>query len=124
DSRHWYYHIVPVNKATAEATEIVDIVGPLCSVDVLGHQRHLPPLERGDLVALLDVGAYAETTSGQFNGQPRPASVLVNGADAAIITERETLRDVIGRYRVPPRLLARTRLASHDAAEIDLRELV
>jgi diaminopimelate decarboxylase len=57
------------------------------------------------VVAFLDTGAYGETKAATFNAQPRPATVLVGGARADVITERETLRDVIGRYRVPPRLL-------------------
>ena len=59
----------------------------------------------GDVVAFLDAGAYGETKAATFNAQPRPATVLVNGASADVITERETVWDVIGRYRIPPRFL-------------------
>jgi diaminopimelate decarboxylase len=65
----------------------------------------MPRLQRGDVVAFLDTGAYGETKAATFNAQPRPATVLVSGDRAEVITERETLRDVIGRYRVPARLL-------------------
>lgn len=100
----FYYHIVAASKADAALTETVDVVGPLCTLDVLGANRRLPPLRRGDLVALLDTGAYTETMSAQFNAQPRPATVMVCGDQADVITEREAIRDVIGRYRIPPRL--------------------
>ncbi len=100
-----HYHIVPVNKAGADATETVDIVGPLCTHDILGRSRKTPELVRGDLVALLDTGCYAESQSANFNAQCRPATVLVSGAQADVITERERLDHVMGRFRVPPRLL-------------------
>ena len=57
------YHVVPVNKATEKPVETVDIVGPLCTHDILGKERQMPRFERGDLIALLDTGAYAECQS-------------------------------------------------------------
>jgi diaminopimelate decarboxylase len=106
-SANWYYHAVAAANADPEPGDVaeVDLVGPLCTFDVMGAARCLPPLQRGDVVAFLDTGAYGETKAATFNAQPRPATVLVDGARAEIITERETLRDVIGRYRVPARLL-------------------
>ncbi len=70
ETSNWYHHIVSVNKADADCTDTVDVVGPLCSLDQLGADRKLPPLVRGDLIALLDTGAYAETASSNFNAQP------------------------------------------------------
>jgi diaminopimelate decarboxylase len=106
-SAAWYYH--PVAAANALATvdpEVpVDVVGPLCTFDIMAGSTHLPPLKRGDVVAFLDAGAYGETKAATFNAQPRPATVLVNGSAADVITERETVWDVIGRYRIPPRFL-------------------
>ena len=104
----WYHHIVCANRAAESCTERADIVGPLCSVDVLGSARDMPPVRRGDLLALLDTGSYAETTALNYNGQPRPATVLVCGSDAEVTTCRERLSDVIGRYRVPARLLGKS----------------
>jgi len=103
---HWYHHIVAVNKASQAATETVDLVGPLCNPDELGNACQLPSLVRGDLVALLDTGSYAESTVATFNAQPRPATVLVNGERADIVTERDSLGDIAGRYRIPSWLLA------------------
>jgi diaminopimelate decarboxylase len=100
-----HYHIVPVNKARDAAVETVEIVGPICTHDILGRARQMPVLVRGDLVALLDTGCYAESTSANFNAQCRPATVLVSGKDAEVTTERERLNDVVGRFRVPSRLL-------------------
>ncbi|HEX8969279.1 MAG TPA: diaminopimelate decarboxylase, partial [Chloroflexota bacterium] len=87
----------------------VDLVGPLCTFDVMTGNCRLPPLRRGDVVAFLDAGAYGETKAATFNAQPRPATVLVNGSRADVITERETVWDVIGRFRVPARFLTSVR---------------
>jgi diaminopimelate decarboxylase len=104
-SRGDYYHMVAAEKLDeAPDPQAVEIVGPLCMPDVLGRDRRLPRLERGDLIAVLDAGMYAEATSSQFNGQPRPATVLVNGSDAEIIKEAETIEDVFRQHRIPARL--------------------
>ena len=100
-----HYHIVPVNKAREAAVETVDIVGPICTHDILGRARQMPALVRGDLIALLDTGCYSESLSANFNAQCRPATVLVSGEDAEVTTERERLNDVVGRFRVPSRLM-------------------
>jgi diaminopimelate decarboxylase len=102
----WYYHAVPVRDAGAQASETVDLVGPLCNSDEVGPHRHMPPLSRGDLVAFLDAGGYTESSAARYNAQLLPATVLVTGDRHALITEREQLKDVAGRFRVPPHLLA------------------
>jgi diaminopimelate decarboxylase len=102
----WYYHAVPVRNAGQEATETVDLVGPLCNSDEVGPHRKMPPLKRGDFVAFLDAGGYTESSAARYNAQLLPATVLVAGDQAEITTEREQLRDVSNRFRVPPRLLA------------------
>lgn len=102
----WYYHAVPVADAGAEPTGVVDLVGPLCNSDEVGPHRKMPDLERGDFVAFLDAGGYTESSAARYNAQLLPATVLVAGDSAEITTEREQLRDVAGRFKVPPRLLA------------------
>ncbi len=105
----WYYHPVAAANAAPPEGESVDLVGPLCTFDVMSGACRMPPLQRGDVVAFLDAGAYGETKAATFNAQPRPATVLVNGSHADIITERETVWDVIGRYRIPARFLSTAR---------------
>ncbi|WP_426169415.1 diaminopimelate decarboxylase family protein [Sandarakinorhabdus sp. DWP1-3-1] len=102
----WYYHAVRVHDAGAPASETVDLVGPLCNSDELGAHRPMPALARGDLVAFLDAGGYTESAAARYNAQLLPATVLVSGNRHALITEREQLKDVAGRFRVPPHLLA------------------
>jgi len=102
----WYYHAVPVVAAGAAGTETVDLVGPLCNSDEVGSHRKMPPLRRGDYVAFLDTGGYTESCAARYNAQLLPATVLVCGDAVEITTEREQLRDVAGRFKVPARLLA------------------
>lgn len=102
----WYYHAVPVVDAGAQPVERVDLVGSLCNSDEVGAHRMMVPLKRGDCVAFLDAGGYTESCAARYNAQLLPATVLVAGDRAEIITEREQLRDVMGRFKVPPRLLA------------------
>lgn len=80
---------------------LANIVGPTCTADILGEQRSIPRPERGDLLAVLDVGGYAEVLGTQFNMLPRPASVLVRGFDAQVIKRRETVGDLLVGQRLP-----------------------
>jgi diaminopimelate decarboxylase len=55
-------------------------VGPVCeSADVFDREAMLPPLERGDVVALLDAGAYGAVMSSNYNGRGRLAELVVSG---------------------------------------------
>ncbi|MDQ6673513.1 MAG: diaminopimelate decarboxylase [Chloroflexota bacterium] len=121
-SANWYYHAVAVADADPDPAKLeeVDLVGPLCTFDVMGAGRAMPRLKRGDLVAFLDTGAYGETKAALFNAQPRPATVLVNGEQADVITERETLQDILGRFRIPPRLLTGRRALLTEEAGAEL----
>ncbi len=59
------------------ADDRVEVHGPICeSTDALGHHP-LPPLRRGDLVAIRDAGAYAAAFSSTYNGRPRPPQVIL-----------------------------------------------
>jgi len=73
-----------------------DIVGPICeSSDVFGRDRLLPPLEPGDLLAVLDAGAYASAMGSTYNRRPLPPEVLVDGDEWRIIRRRQTIDDLI-----------------------------
>jgi diaminopimelate decarboxylase len=102
----WYYHAIPVVNPLANAEETVDLVGSLCNSDELGKNRKMPPLSRGDYVAFLDTGGYTESCAARYNAQFLPATVLVSGSTAELISEREQLKEIVGRFRVPPRLLS------------------
>jgi diaminopimelate decarboxylase len=90
-----YHEIVPVTRDAASKPAIVDIVGPVCeSGDFFARDRSLPEVKEGDLVAILDAGAYGMSLSSNYNTRPRPAEVLVEGKRARLIRRRETIQDL------------------------------
>ncbi len=73
-----------------------DVVGPICeSADFLAKDRKLPPVKRGDLLAVFSAGAYGYVMSSNYNSFPRPAEVLVSGAASRLVTKRQTYDDVL-----------------------------
>ncbi len=73
-----------------------DVVGPVCeSGDFLAQQRDLPPMKRGDLLAVFSAGAYAMAMASQYNSRPRAAEALVSGQAARLIRRRETYDDLV-----------------------------
>ena len=83
------------------ALETVDVVGPVCeSGDFIARDRMLPHLEQGDLLAILDAGAYGLSLSSNYNTRVRPAEVLVQGRRARLIRRRETVKDLLAPERL------------------------
>jgi len=101
-----YHEVVVANKADLDGTETYDIVGPICeSGDVIARNRKLPPIEPGDVVAVLDVGAYGFSMSSQYNGRCRCAEVLISAGKVDLIRGQESYGDLIAKQVVPARLL-------------------
>lgn len=93
-----HHEIVPVTRKNGEAAkaETVDIVGPVCETgDFFARERELTPVEEGDLLAILDTGAYGMSLSSNYNTRLRPAEILVSGKTAKVIRRREKLSDVL-----------------------------
>ena len=91
-----HHEIAPVRPREGRL-RTVDVVGPVCeSGDFFALDRKLQPIEPGDLVAILDAGAYGMAQSSNYNSRPRPAEVLVEGAKARLIRRRETMADLLG----------------------------
>lgn len=89
------HQIVPVASANAQS-ETVDVVGPICeSGDFFARDRELPVTQEGDLLAILDAGAYGMVLASNYNTRPRPAEILVNGKSAKVIRRRETAADLM-----------------------------
>ncbi len=77
--------------------EKTDVVGPICeTADRLAADRMLPPVARGDLLAVFTAGAYGMVMASNYNAMVRPAEVLIDGADATLIRRRETYDDLVG----------------------------
>lgn len=86
-----WHDIQPV-RARHEPALTYEIVGPVCeSGDFLGHDRKLA-LHQGDLLAILSAGAYGMSMSSNYNTRPRAAEIMVDGANAHLVRERESLQ--------------------------------
>lgn len=96
-----YHHILVANKLNSEEVESYDVVGPICeSGDVLARGRRLPSIEEGDLLAILNAGAYGYSMSSQYNARPRAAEVLVRNGKCKLIRDREQFEDLISKQRM------------------------
>ncbi len=90
-----HHEIVPVRRRAGKV-RMVDVVGPVCETgDFFARDRELKPVKAGDLVALLDAGAYGMAQSSNYNSRPRPAEALVEGGRAKLIRRRETMVDLL-----------------------------
>jgi len=90
-----HHEIVPVTPRKGRRKE-VDVVGPVCeSGDFFARDREMAPLVAGDLVALLDAGAYGMSQSSNYNTRTRAAEILVNGKKAKLVRRRETVADLL-----------------------------
>ncbi|MBE1723080.1 diaminopimelate decarboxylase [Bombella apis] len=97
-----WHGILPLNEPDTTTEECVDVVGPICeSSDIFARQRSLPPLKKGDLVALLDAGAYGTVMSSTYNSRPLAAQVMIEGGRKAIIRRRQTLEELLAQEAVP-----------------------
>jgi diaminopimelate decarboxylase len=96
-----YHHIVVANKLNSPEEETCDVVGPICeSGDVLAKDRLLPEIQEGDLLAVLNAGAYGFAMSSQYNARPRAAEVLVEKGRVTVVREREQLDDLMSGQRM------------------------
>jgi len=93
------HQILPV-KPRKGRKATVDVVGPVCeSTDVLGRDRSLPPLEPGDLLAVMSAGAYGMSMASNYNSRPRPAEVLADDRAFTVIRARESYEDLVRNER-------------------------
>lgn len=94
------------HKPLSEPTQKIDIAGDVCeSGDLFARDRPMPDLEEGDLLAILNAGAYSFSMSSHYNSRPKPAEVLISKDESNIIRERETFADLFTNQNVPVRLL-------------------
>jgi diaminopimelate decarboxylase len=91
-----HHEILPVVRSEREK-ETADIVGPVCeSGDFFAHDRSMAEVKAGELMAILDAGAYGMSLASNYNSRVRPAEVLVAGGAARLVRRRETLEDLMG----------------------------
>ena len=99
------YHGVEVYRGTeepSEQTETVTIVGNICeSGDILAKDRELPEIRKGDVLGILDAGAYGFTMASNYNNRLRPAEIMIRENGQVVLTrEREVLEDLL-RHVIP-----------------------
>jgi diaminopimelate decarboxylase len=96
-----YHPVLVADKLGSLEEETYDVVGPICeSGDTLARGRRLPKIEEGDLLAVLNAGAYGFSMSSQYNARPRAAEVLVKNGKYTLVRERETLEDLLSGQRM------------------------
>ncbi len=84
------------NREPFDGAILADVVGPVCeSGDFLAKDRYLPPVQRGDLLAVFSAGAYGFVMASQYNSRPRSPEVLVEGEVFITIRARETYDDLL-----------------------------
>jgi len=96
-----WHDIVPVARRRAPE-RVYEVVGPVCETgDFLGHARPLA-LAEGDLLAILSAGAYGMVMSSNYNTRPRAPEVMVDGAGAHLVRERESVSALFAtEHRLP-----------------------
>lgn len=100
-----YHPILLASKLNEANKETYDIAGPICeSGDLLAKDRQLPEIQEGDLLAILNAGAYGFSMSSQYNSRPRAAEVMIRSGKPTIVREREQLKDLISNQRVQSEL--------------------
>jgi diaminopimelate decarboxylase len=93
-----YHAIVPIESKPGKAIKY-DVVGPVCeSGDWLGKDRNLI-LQEGDILAILSAGAYGFVMASNYNTRGRAAEVMVDGTQAHLVRDRETIDSLFENER-------------------------
>lgn len=102
-----YHEISTVRQPISEKIIAADVVGPICETgDFFAHNRELPEIEAGDLLAIRTAGAYGFALSSNYNSRPRPCELLADGAELRVIRRRESYEDLLRGEAIPPELPA------------------
>lgn len=97
-----YHEVIVANRADAPLTTEYTVTGPICETgDILAPDRKLPALAPGDIIAVLDAGAYGYAMSSQYNGRPRCPEVLLRGSRAGLMRRGETMDDLTAAMERP-----------------------
>ncbi|MCX6698284.1 MAG: diaminopimelate decarboxylase [Methanoregula sp.] len=98
-----YHEVIVADSADAATTTDYTVTGPICETgDILAQDRYLPTFAAGDVLAVLDAGAYGYAMSSQYNCRPRCPELLIKGSQVALMRRGETLEDITGTMLHPP----------------------
>lgn len=97
-----YHEVLVADRAGVPADGTYTVAGPICETgDIIAHDRALPAPKAGDVIAVLDAGAYGYAMSSQYNSRPRCAEVAVKNGKHALMRRAETLDDVTAAMMTP-----------------------
>ncbi|MFC1735601.1 diaminopimelate decarboxylase [Candidatus Hydrogenedentota bacterium] len=90
------YHAI-ANASNVEDEKIqYAVAGNICeSGDLFTHGRQISRISVGDIIAVLNAGAYGYAMSSNYNSRPRPAEVIVKDGQARLVRQRETFEDLL-----------------------------
>lgn len=95
------YEAIIANKMTEQESEKVTIAGKYCeSGDILIKDILLPKVTSGDIIAVLNTGAYNYSMASNYNMMPKPACIIVHSEKSELIIERETFEDLVAKQKV------------------------
>jgi len=93
-----YHQVLPLIHKEGDK-KLYDFAGPVCeTTDILAKKRTLSELKAGDIIALLDSGAYGSSMSNQYNCRPLIPEILVDGDKLSIIRKRPTFDEMLDLY--------------------------
>jgi len=95
------YHKIYKIGINGKNRNIYDFTGQICeNTDRIATDRSFPNVNEGDLIAIMDTGAYGYSMSHNFNTRPRAAEVLMNKDQVTLIRKRETINDIFSQCNV------------------------
>lgn len=89
-----YHHIVNISNPTGKQ-RLYTVVGYICETDTFGWDRKIAEVREGDILAVLNAGAYGFSMSNNYNSRLRPAEVLIENGKARLVRRRETIEDLL-----------------------------
>jgi len=96
-----YHRILPVERRASAPVMTADVVGPVCeSGDFFAREREMPEPRDGDLLAVMSAGAYGFVMASNYNSRPRAPEIIVDGAEAHLVRERESFDDLVRGERI------------------------
>jgi diaminopimelate decarboxylase len=97
-----YHRIRPVFRSNRPHRK-VDVVGPVCETgDYFARDREIEEMKPGELLAILDAGAYGFSMSSHYNSRPSVPEILVRDSAYYVIRDREEFEDLIRGEKIPP----------------------
>lgn len=89
-----YHHIVNISRPTGKP-RIYTVVGYICETDTFGSNRKIADTQEGDILCMMNAGAYSFSMASNYNSRFRPAEVMVHNGKDYLIRKRETMDDIL-----------------------------